>query len=634
MDTMTRDDDLSFDYPLLLTPSFDRLLQGVGEHTSVDELIDVSLRRGRLLLQAPGGAGKTVTLHRIRRRAEQRGIRVGLVFLPQVPESELLSDAPRALLNSAVPALDMDDLANERALLLLVDGLNEVRRGLASLVLDAVEELASLGPRSGVIVSDRVSRRPIDMDRWRMGSIGTISRTFAEQAIGHPLSDSAAALLSSPAYLRRVLESESLAVTRSEIHREYFEEVLGFAPSLVDRLASHAFGLYRSEQRTSFSRNSIAEAAGEFPVEKLIEQGTIVRKDVDAHPDAEEFAYTYRHHLMHDYLASRAAIKEDPGLWGADLFDALSFSASSSDGLVMMLEQCAPAERDSFIRRVYDWNLYAAAYLMSTKFADRSMIKASTETEVLILLGERKFDRFIGTAEQVTDALLLHSSDLALRLLAARDAEEVLALAHAELPEDPDYRAWLATYGGDQMPAPRWMLERLKDEDGVDGWTAANVVRRLGLDEEGVSVLLRLADHPASVVRWRVGHALGVAGDGGLETLYRLFRSDTAPTVRYGALRSIMEQALLSSTSSGRIAIMSTLAESVHVLRSDKRLSREFARLLEVKDPPVGWGVAAGLVLERLLASAISDEEQESWRRISSDLRLYWSRRENGPAAP
>jgi hypothetical protein len=617
-------DEPDFEYDVLLAGSFDEILERRGEPITLDDVLKLALRRGRLLLQAPGGAGKTFTLHRLKRVAKESGLLVGYVRLAEVHPAAVATFGYEALLNASDPPLRPDALGSGVSMVLLVDGLNEVPRTVATMTLRAIDELASRGPQSGAIVTDRLVRREVDAKRWRLATLRDVSRETAESVLGEPLSDSDAALMSSPVYLESARQAGHAFARRSDAHRQYFEGQLRLQDDTIEKLAAHALSIYLDTGSRYFAPESLLEYVDEVTVETLTTAAALIREAPGRRETADDTRVAYRHHLLHDYLAARGAA--NAGLrWDARLFNALTFYSASTDILVMLLEQVPEHQRDTLVRRVYDWNLYSAAYLLSAWVSGEHLVAPATEAQVLALLGERRFDRFEASAQQVADALRLHGGSFAQTLLSVETPEQAIALASSQLPGDDEFQRWLTLYTKTERPAPRDLYTHLDDQDGVYGWTAANVIRRLGVSSEHIDVVVHLANHEVSAIRWRACHVLGVVGERGIGYLFTALDSDPEITVRYGALRSIVEQALLAESEARRYQIFEGLAEHHRVLSQSSTLSNEFARVLEVVDPPDGWVDAASMVIEKLLANAEGNESQDRWRALSAQLRLNWA---------
>ncbi|WP_416954976.1 hypothetical protein ACNKF0_00155 [Nocardioides sp. T5] len=618
-------DGPNFEYDVLLARSFDEILERRGEPISLEDVLDLALRRGRLLLQAPGGAGKTVTLERLRMAAQASGLLVGYVRLAEISPAALTTFGFETLLDGSDPPLQQDALASGLPIVLLVDGLNEVPRNVTTAALRAIDEFASRGPKSGVVVTDRLVRRDVDTKRWRLATLQDVSRTTSEAVLGRPLTESDAALMSSPVYLESARQAGHAFARRSDAHRQYFEGQLSLSNGIVERLSAHALWAYRETASRYFTRASLTQYVDDEIFLTLTAAGALIFESPGARGTSDgDTRIAYRHHLVHDYLAARGAAHTKVR-WDAELFNALTFQSASSDILVMLLEQIPPPGRDTLVRRVYDWNLYSAAYLLSAWVSGEDLVAPATETQVLALLGERRFDRFKASAQQVADALRLHGGTFAQALLAVETPQQAITLASSQLPSDDEFQRWLSLYATTEEPAPQELFSFLEDQDGVYGWTAANVIRRLGVSREDVVVVLRYARNELSAIRWRACHVLGVVGTAGIEELFSALVDDPEITVRYGALRSIVEQALLTSSVDTRHEIFERLADHHEVLMQNPTLSNEFARVVEVVQPPAGWIAAASIVIEKLLANAQDADVQNRWRSLSAQLRLNWT---------
>ena len=606
-------DSLLFEYPILKCRDFDDVLATRGETTTPRELISQALRGGRVLLQAPGGSGKTWTLNQIAYVARADGLRVGFVQVQKLDRTSLEANGVDALLKASEPSLTYEELAGGEQLLLLVDGLSEVGNGTAELVLKAVDQWAALGPSTGTVVADRMVRRPIRPPRWQLATLGPVPYKTIKALAGYHEGLGVQTLLQSPLYLLAALKSpEARLANQSEAIRGLLGRA-DLAPHDWERIEDAALTVYQEWQRRSFSRAWFSSSVGSSQSEALTKAGVLL--------DVGQGEVCFSHHLMHDYLAARAASRLSTE-WGHGLFSALTLSGSSHDALVILLEQLHGDARASLIRSVYDWNLYAASYLLSRDRQVRGETDETTEQEILALLGERRFDHFLGTRRQVEDALLLHGGKVAAAYLQAASVQGVLDIAKGCARENSSYRDWLITFLYDERPSPNRLIARMQEVDGVDGWTATNVIRRLGLDLRGRQAIEELATNSASVVRWRCVHALGVAGPTVLSTLFKALSDDVQGEVRFGALRSIVEQAYLSPNKRGTLEIFRHLATHARQILDEPALSREFARVLEVHDPPVYWAEAASSVLEAIIALEPDPSELDRWRNVGSNLRI------------
>lgn len=601
-----------FGYPLLLCESFDQVIAREGKEATLKDVIDLSLRRGRLLLQAAGGAGKTWTLRRIEKSAVESGHRVSFVQVQKLNQPDLEANGVDALLRAAEPKLTYEELGGGDSLLLLVDGLSEASSEIAELVLEAVDDWAALGPSTGTIVADRLTRRPLHSRRWLLATLGPIPMPTISAALGRNVEDSELGFLSSPVNLAISMEFPGgQAVNRSEA----IAKLVGRA-NLSDndwtKLEELALRVYGERRRRSFPLSWLDAEIEHGPAEELIRSGIIVNLSSDE--------VSFAHHLIHDYLAARAASRREAA-WGHGLFEVLTLRSSSHDALVILLELVSASQRPILIRRVYDWNLYAASYLLSRDRQVHGATDETTEHEILALLGERRFDHFLATRRQVEDALILHGGPLATKYRQAKSVEDVVAHAQGLLPGDPAYQTWLRIFAQSDKPSPIWLVERMQDVDGVEGWTAANVVRRLGLDAIGRAAIEQLMMSPSPVVRWRAVHALGVAGESSRAVLLNALTTDPVVVVQFGALRSIVDQAYLCDSQHMRTQIFRDLAAHTSQILAEPTLSRELARVLHVEGPPPGWVDSASIVLQAIVAAETDPLELDKWRQVGSSLR-------------
>jgi hypothetical protein len=601
----------AFGYSVLLCDNFDGVLGGMGEPVLLRDLVGLALRKGRVLLQAPGGAGKTWTLSGLQREAERQGHRSSYVEVQSIDVEQLTTNGVEALLRAATPELGYEQLAGDRKLLLLVDGLSEVSSQTAELVLRAVDQWAALGPHTGTVVADRLVRRSVRELRWQLATLSPIPADNIESVLGREVSEDERPLLQLPAYL---LAARGVGGRPLLGRGDAIEQLLAQLSSdreLLAEVEEFALDVYVELKQRS------------FPTERLAQMKASVADALTAAGIVTEIGNrrsTFIHHLIHDYLAASAASR-CPERWDHELFDALSLHSSSNDSLLFLFEKVAEEFRDNLIRRVYDWNLYAASYLLS-KTTSHGGARQSTEYEILALLGERRFDHFQATRRQVEDALVLHGGEMAAAYLRADSVDAVLAIAKQAEGRNAEFDEWLTLYLCDQSPATKWLVDKMTETDGVDGWTAANVVRRLGFDDATQQQVMDLCTHNSHVVRWRAVHALGVASKGAREFLFERLREDPESSVRYGALRSIVDQAYLGQVATDRADTFRMLAEEVEEVLASKSLSRELARTLEVVDPPSDWADSIGPMLERIMQVESDSEQLDRWRLVAAGVRL------------
>ena len=613
--------DPPFDFLIGWSEDFDALLQSkYTETTGIDGLLDRSLRTGRVLLQAEGGSGKTTILQQLFKLAAQGGILPVLITLRdwQAPHLEAwrsYAESDLRLTGVLLEQLGRPRLS-EQALspahsVVLLDGLNEVPADLGAEILHALDSFAQRVPSAGVIVSDRLARRQLRPNRWSLATVGEIGGPAVNQ-LRASLGEESNRLLRTAYFLDRALHDGVEAATSSQSWRAYFSSHAQLTDTQVQRAAQAAFEAYKQYESRLFELDMFERTAGSDVLRALTEAGAIVKHEGRAY---------FSHHLQHDYLAA-VHVSRRRRLWNSDSFDVISLRASSFDALAMILEQLEDQKAaDLFLRRVYDWNFYAAGYVLA-KSGQRGTVKVSEamRTAVLALLAEKRWDEIEATAERVTDALRIFRSEEANAYLEASSLEAVFALVQAADGEQADWfdnwRVLFLTPPGSNLPTLD--IAALDDEDSLMGWTLANVLKRVRLQPQQHAVLRSLLDTDNKTTRWRAAHALGAHPSHETANALLGALNDAYRWVRYGAVRSLVE---LGARANKRIrtTVFNNLEETLPQI-NDYGVIQEFARAVFVRHPPDDWLAQVGLVVEAMWGAAESVEEQERWTRLAVEL--------------
>ena len=206
-------------------------------------------------------------------------------------------------------------------------------------------------------------RRDLQTDRWAFGMVCPLSEIVVKRALKQTIgliewdlaNSKQRRLLDSPFFLNKTIQEGKLTNNNAEAIRTFLSEHATLSEEAIDRASEAAFQVYslRNGSRT-FPLASFCEFAGRDVVMELTRSGALV---------ADDGAY-FEHHLIHDYLASRY-VASHPALWNENTFDIITFDASSYDAIALVLQGLAPNRSDEFLKRVYDWNPYAAAYAIS-----------------------------------------------------------------------------------------------------------------------------------------------------------------------------------------------------------------------------------------------------------------------------
>lgn len=607
-----------FDYTIVLCTDFDAVLRGDGQSTTADQVPGVALEAGRLLLQARGGGGKTHKLGLIAAAARSRGLRVyevsALAWTSRLPDrtEHTVREVMECLLTYVGSETTPTRAITSEQALFLVDGLNEIRRPMAPLAVEALDLLAVRHPTVGVIATDRLVRRELPSRDWRLATLSPVSPSGVRAVLGAEQPTDGAGLYSIPFYLEQKRRNPGLPTTSAQHNREFLTSHAVDAATIPD-LAQAALTEYRERHDRLIDLDRLRTNVDPEAVESLI--SAKVLKYVDEH------LYAFEHHLLHDYLAS-FALADRPDLWNRDQFDALTLNASSFDALAMLLEQTSQTLIELLLRRVYDWNFYASAYLLSEDGRESHRVSHEMEVALTAMLAERRFDRLPATARRVSDALTVMQSNLAGRFRAAQDLSEVISIVAQERSISRWFIEWREFFARPigQYAQPE-DLQKLNDSDGLLGWTVSNVLRRCNIELIAAEVRER-AKGSNPTVRWRAVHVLGAHWEpANLTLLMDVLREDDDVWVKYGAIRGLVELAA-SSPLESREAIFADLGDLVGVLTADHRLLDEVERALELSDPPRDWAESAGTLIEKLWAHSETVTAQDRWRNLSARLRL------------
>lgn len=599
-----------------------------------DSLVTRALSDGRVLLHARGGSAKTVILRRLmRRHLDHQFLPVSIDLkrwlTPHYREWEnrgTVAERLNFLLQThADPKLHMvmfNALPIQVRKVLFVDGLNELLSSTAEEILEVLDEFARLVPDSGVIVSDRLVRRELhDPEAWRLATIMPIkedevrvqlAQRFGNAEIYDKGADPSKALLASPYFLNEALKFGRAAMSSSAVHEAIFREHVNLTEAELGCVSEAGFQAYRLNSTRAFALTEFASIVPSNALTKLRRERTLLVTGADAQFD---------HHLRHDYLAARYLAGRQE-LWIPDVFTSVTFRASSFEVLAMALEQLLSTEvADLFVRKVYDWNQYGAAYAVA-EGRQRSSIAVSKQMEVILLamLADRRWDLLERTAQRVMDALHMFGTDESRALLAAQSEGEVYRFVREYPATNHEFAHWrtLFTCPTEEV-ACEPELEEILNEDSLIGWTLANVLKRLGLTEGQQVTLRALFERASATVRWRIVHALGAfPSRDNVAVLTRALDNDQDEWVKYGAVRSLMEMAALGDREL-RWEILERIKNRLPTITQITRVLDELERAIFI-DPrrsPEDWPELAIDLLKALNSQERSMDKREHWSDVA-----------------
>ncbi|MCU1247037.1 MAG: hypothetical protein JWQ49_66 [Edaphobacter sp.] len=617
-----------FDVQIGSVNSYDELFAGSCSALMADSgLIQEAQNKGRVILSGRGGGAKTKILERLARRALATGslpIFLSLESWTQAhsemwrsSDSQLtrIDQLIQSLSNSKFGIFELDSLSPAVSRILIIDGLNEVDRGIAQELIFTLDEYASTAINTSVIVSDRLVRREfVRPERWSLYLVKPLSDSEIKKHIPKSvtLTKDEIELLRSPYFLNAYLTSGQMASTRSEEIRKWFETHAGLTSEDIVHASEAAYAVYGTSSRT-FNIRKFEAIAGPTTTTKLTKSGSSVLS-----VDGE--TATFDHHLKHDFLASRH-LANHPDLWNSASFNHVTFSGSSFDAIMMCVEQISQGAADLFIRAVYDWNLYGVGYALGE--SRRHNVSAEMVTVILSMFAEKRWDAVVPTRQRVHDSLLVLKDKNADRYLKAKSLEEVFQLVR-ELPvsdNSPWFIEWRNLF---TLPIASsvddGVVKVLSDRDSVKGWTTANVLKRSRLSEDQQDSLRSAITSNDPVIRWRAAHALGAfPSQENAKALLSLMK-DPDQSVRYGAVRSVIE---LASTASDdlRGAVFKSLIEHGALLVEFSSVRDEIRRSVLIRGVrnPLGW---LDLCLKLMIAVQPVDieTERDRWSRATQEL--------------
>ena len=632
----------AFDYSIGWATDYSKLFRGeIFERGDINGLLRTATSSGRVLLCGRGGSGKTTVLRRIAIAAAD--LKMAVLFVDLRKWSATDEAAWHMLSSEATPRMDfllgrfsdgpasvleLDWLSPNDGKLFILDGLNEVPFDYGNEIIAAADEIVALLINASVIASDRLVRRPIRAKRWRFALVESLNQNSIRKAWSDAnrnisaldgASASQKALLNSPFFLDEAIKDGLSGATRVASLRKFFTKHASLSDPELLSAAQAAYFAYSKYRARTFLLADFERIAGSTVVEKLLQSNVLI---------SEVHRSYFRHHLHHDFLASKH-LAENPTIWNHDAFNVVTLNASSFDAIGLALGQVGTSRADQFVRKIYDWNPYAAAYALSPEEGQiEALISREMEHAILCMLAERRWDPILATVQRTEDALSVIPTPDARLYLSALSLREVVEIVSSVQSSVKWFERWRALFTHLSGPASPDEVSLISDVDGILGWTVANVLKRLRLAPAQQRDLRAKANNEAVAVRWRVAHVLGAFPSQANFRLLRTFLADDADEwVRYGAIRSLVEMAARAQNDL-RQSIFGFLAKNVRLLRSRPRVLDEFARAVVVRPEvaPHGWTAAVELVIDRLLDHSANVSELDRWARLSANLReIYGS---------
>jgi hypothetical protein len=538
---------------------------------------------------------------------------------PQGAESSanLLADIMRV---GSVPRRtphELERLAKEARLTVLVDGLNEISREARTALIDYLANLRKEGTCYS-LVTDRFgppesfpgfSHATVDkLDSTTVGDL--FDREFGRGSFAQ-LDKQLQRIYWRPFFLDLALKIKQKfagATVWSGIFRDFFLTQLRMTSQELELVAKST--LKAHEKDGSFALDRLREMVGENIYQILI-NAEVLRKDEGG----------FEHHLWRDYLFSHDLAGKD-GEWNDSVFDVVTTFSSSLECLSLTVEQLPDrVQTDNFLKKIFDWS-YLAAIDCIADFRDDDpephQLSVGIRSAILAAVAEKRFDPIERTRQRANEFLRYHLYELARPFREAQTREE-LAQHVASLDGTGDwFEQWKALFtrgSGGVLSAEE--IDFVISDDSIIGWTAANLARQSQLDEPGlqrIREMYRKAGNSEEKkgIRWRVVHVLGAhPNTGNVDFLVEALSNDLYRWVKYGAVRSLME---IASRSEGDLR---------------ERALRGVGEFVESYNPGELW--VRRRILQEVTEAAFVRRPQPSWRDAARPILALAAQRIDPP---
>ena len=607
-----------------------------------------------LLIQSPGGAGKSYFLAKMVEVAVDRG------YVPFVLDARNAKVEPKetdslaevistlAVAGGADAAKLCEEPSGQARLVVFLDRLNE-KPDFASRLLKTIANLARRHAAVKFFVADRVKERT-DISSLERGTILPLPRSIISDHLKTIPPGIDMRLLAMPFFLdmqlsidKRPAAGEPI-LTRCEMFEKFFRtHVFGdYDPtkleSTFEALAKAAFEGYRHFKSTVMT----TDAWKDFVDLSSDTRATIVNELMIKSPgDKVEF----RHQLFHDFLAGTHLARKGSGFWRPEHFDTATLDGQSFDAIEFAAEQIGSERASDFLEQVYDWSWPAVMETVRNFAAGRhgglTPIPDEFSHALFYVNAVRLFDMFENT--RVRSRSIFAVSAIARNLGSDSFAtfEDLRNRVRDNYrPTTPEFQKWKSVF---LLPEN----ELLREEDlkllwatPFLAWTAANIYRRLRNFDAGLERTLRtvyaallMTDRESARgigVRWRILHVLGAARD---QASFDFLWSVTCDSgedrwVRSGAVRSYLEAAYRTDSDASR-KMLGTIVEWLRT--SDKvphpvALQIRQSWRLATSPPRDDWYLDWQKIMRAGVESATRAGEKQqvdTWQRKERELRDF-----------
>jgi nucleoside phosphorylase len=628
---------VNFQCKIRTAQSFQQVRQGLydGEARDIEELIPTDIHPN-VVLYGGGGTGKTTIIRRLFPMLIKADLCPVLIDLKkysrEYADIELEGSSPETIESivqvASSPrrtASDIEQLAAQSKLVLLIDAVNEISKPVLESLLAFCQEL-----RRGAGCLCLWTNRMAPVEDIRVSALHAVLEKVAEDVAEHCFDDKLGvgrykalsarlqAIYRRPFFLDLAIRSRREFVEKrlwSGIFREFFVVQLSVGDLELDTLAKATLGAIAADGK--FRVEMFRKAIGIDLWHRLdAAQVRVLDDDVG-----------FEHHLWRDYLVA-LALSLDPSCWTEETFDAATTFGTSLECLLMAVEQIVPVERKvDFVKRIYDWSYVGAIECIAKSGKDEEAerkVPESLREAIAAVVAEKRFDMVPRTSARTQRLLDQYPFAVHYSRSPSRDAivEHVRQLQH----DDKWFRVWQRLYcNGSAYQVPVAEVELIGSEDSVIGWTATNLARRGQLSLQGQEIVRTLfQEHLGTAerrsVRWRAVHVLGkYPTKENVDLLVSALKEDDYRWVTYGAARSLVEVASHTGGDLRKLAVSALLDFISGEWAGSARnvILEEIVETCFITDSTTEWRNAARPLLEKILERIGSVRRGEFTDRIS-----------------
>ena len=588
------------------------------------DLLSDSYENNQILIQAPGGFGKTSFLIDLLEQAKNSN------YFPFYLDLSRSIDVSNTDINGSVPHWekklfsafslagifeDIKELANEYKILIIADGLNECKLDYNETLTFLNQIELNLG-KGLLVVSDRMLEKQNLYD-YKMATILPLSRTVISTNMKTDIKDDTfLRLLSMPFFLdlynsyeNKSHCAEAIPKNRIQMIEDYFKEIGKINNTEFELLGKCALTAYEKSESTEFDNQDWETCLGKEGndiADRLQQAGityTIERDDGTK--------CMFRHQILHDFLVGRYLYAMGHSFWRPEIFESATFG-KSFEVLEFTAEYLPENDADTFLIEVYDWSWIAVINiinrLQSIIPSEKISFSPLLAEAFCATLAEKQFDHFEHSSERIKNRLASFKSTFDIDYLNYRDITSLLKEIYSKLSpqlseDDSIINLWinvfccqsLGTVESNKFFSFLW-------GDPLLAWTTANVFKRQFLNNDIYQKLVEFYDALYSVcnrcpktisTRWRIVHILGKFPDKkNIDFLTTVvFNESEHKDIRYGAVRSLVEALSFIDDPDYRNQVLKLLSK--RLIEIDKhRIVRELRRTALHRIPeamPENW---------------------------------------------